>query len=391
MRLPPPKCNRGPLQHWGTTEHESAVSTLLFSVQEIEPETSSSRMIAQMETTSSPQESQSSLVSTLPPDDNVSIETSVPGRLARASSSDVSQSFSDLSIVGSNNSTNTSASRYGGRSRSLSVAVLECENPSAGLITDLCKTICSSPESHQSRNRSIGALPSVGDKTYELVSDQSSWPSVTQHLTSLEDLFTSAPRKLARGVRIELAVRLSTAVLQLSMTPWLDSAWSWRDFSMSVLQGGQLDGLSLFVAHQFFAQQQSQLGGTILNRSRGRSVMSTAGERVLTQLGFALIELAFGQRLVSMQGQIPNTSGDAFYRELAVAAALLESGQLLAEEGHRYHQAVLTCLKQKVNTHDGYGEKSLNLQDPSFQQDAVGAILQPLIGLWTDDFGGGVQ
>ena len=391
MRLPPPKCKRGPLQHWETTEHDGALSTLLFSVQEVEPETAPSRMIEQVDTTSSPQESQSSLVPTLRADDNDSIETSVPRRLARASSSDMSQSFSDLSMIGSNNSSNTSASRYGGKPRSRSVAVVECENPNAGPITDLCKTIRSGPESHQAGNRSIGALPPVGDKTYELLSDQPSQQVATQHITSLEDLFTSAPRKLARGVRIELAVRLSTAVLQLCMTPWLDSAWSWRDFSVTALQGGQLDGLSLFVAHQFFAQRHSPLEGTVLNRSRGYSMISTAGERVLTQLGFALIELAFGQRLMSMQGQIPSTSGDAYYRELAVAAALLESGQLLAEEGHRYHQAVLACLKQKINTHDGYGGKSLNLQDPSFQQDAVCAILQPLIGLWADDFGGGVR
>ena len=116
----------------------------------------------------------------------------------------------------------------------------------------------------------------------------------------------------------------------------------------------------------------------------------TPGEPALTRLGFALIELAFGKRLASMQGQFQSIGGDPYYRDLAIAAALMNSGHILHEEGLRYHQAVMTCLKQDVQTQDGYGKKSLSFKDPIFHQDAANAILKPLVGLWAD-FGGGSE
>jgi hypothetical protein len=163
-----------------------------------------------------------------------------------------------------------------------------------------------------------------------------------------------------------------------------------QDFSLpEPLSGRQLDDFNLFVAGQFYSQLREPLAliNSHASDRRGDILRLTAGEPALTRLGFALIELALGKRLASLQGHFANVSGDPYYRDLAIAAAIMTSGSLKQEEGQRYHQAVLTCLKQEIPTQDGYGRKSLSFTDPSFQRDAEGAILKPLVSLWAQDFG----
>jgi hypothetical protein len=386
LRLPPVKTCSYP----ATEDRNQAVLNLLFSVEEPDDDYVSTQTPLRIQPPSSPKTSDQTLVSRIRADEDFRIETSRFAIYERASSSEMSQSFSDLSMVGSNTSTNTTATKFSG-SRSFSISVVKCGNPAAKQIVDLCKTIRSvgASESEQQDSKSIGVLPTVGTDTYELLTDQLEKDSSVQNMTTLEDIFTSTPCKLSRGVRIELAVHLSTAVLQLCLTPWITSSWSWRDFSMAGLQGRQVDNLSLFVTHQFYSRCRGHSMSATSDRSDSGLLRLTPGEPALTRLGFALIELAFGKRLASMQDQFQNIGGDPYYRDLAIAAALMNSGYILHEEGLRYHQAVLTCLKQDVQTQDGYSKKSLSFKDPIFQQDAANAILKPLVGLWAD-FGGEV-
>jgi hypothetical protein len=383
LRLPPVKSPKT-RSYSATGDRKQAILNLLFSVEGPDDDHGSTQTPLRAHSPNSPMASDQSLVSTIRADEDYRIEMSPLAMCKRASSSEMSQSFSDLSMVGSTISTNTTATKFGA-SRSCSISVVKCGNPAAKQIVDLCKTIRSMDSSGggQQDNRSIGALPTVGTDTYELLADQLERDSSVQNVTSLEDIFTSTPCRLARGVRIELAVRLTTAILQLCSTPWITSSWSWGDFSMAGLQGRQLNNLSLFVSHQFYSFAPS-------DRSDPGVLRLTPGEPALTRLGFALIELAFGKRLASMQGQFQNIGGDPYYRDLAIAAALMNSGYILREEGLRYHQAVLTCLKQEVQTQDGYGKKSLSFNDPIFQQEAGNAILKPLVSLWAD-FGGGSE
>jgi hypothetical protein len=379
LRLPPLQRAR---------HKDATVSSLLFSVDDSDEEHGPEQVLPRLRSSLSPRESDASLVSPVRPADDGDVGASLPSPPTRTLSSEMSQTFSDFSLVGSNISTNTTISRSSS-SRGCSVSVVECTNQSAEQIVDLCMTIRAAEPSASARlqSRSIGALPSVGRQTYELLSEQADPSSTTHSMTSLEDIFTSVPSKLARGLRIELAVRLSTAVLQLCMTPWLDRAWSWKNFSVTAFQGGQQDTLSLFLEHQFYSQRPTSVQTATSDGGRGALMTLRPGEPVLTRLGFALIELAFGERLLNMQRGMQETGGDPHYRELVVASNLIESGQLLHEEGKRYHQAVWTCLKQEVRSQDGHGKKSLNLQDPAFQQDAAAAILRPLVGLWMADSG----
>lgn len=390
LRLPPVK-RRKTRSDTTKGDRNQPVLNLLFSVDEHDDDHDSTQVPYRIQSPSPLTAPDLSLVSTITSDEDLPIETSRFAMYKRASSSEMSKSFSDLSLVGSNISTNTTVTKFSG-SRSCPISVVKCGNPAAEEIVDLCKTIRSVDVSEvgQQDSKSIGALPTVGTDTYELLADQSEKDSLVQNITTLEDIFTSAPCKLARGVRIELAVRLSSAVLQLCLTPWITSSWSWGDFSVAGLEGRQLDNLNLFVAHRFYSQCRSQSMSSTSDRSDLGLLRLTPGEPALTRLGFALIELAFGKRLASMQGQFQNISGDPYYRDLAIAAALMNSGYILHEEGLRYYQAVWTCLKQEVQTPDGYGKKSLSFRDPTFQQDAANAILKPLVGLWTD-FGGGSE
>ncbi|ERF71223.1 hypothetical protein EPUS_08141 [Endocarpon pusillum Z07020] len=390
LRLPPLKRRKIRSYH-ARGDRKKPVLNLLFSVEEPGDDYESIQAPLRIQSASPTRPSDHSLVSTGTSDEDFRIETSRFAMYKRASSSELSKSFSDLSLVGSNISTNTTVTKFSG-SRSCSISVVKCINPAVEQIVDLCKTIKSVDvsEGGQQDSKSIGALPTVGTDTYELLADQSEKDSSVQNMTTLEDIFTSNSCKLARGVRVELAVHLTTAVLQLCLTPWITSSWSWGDFSIAGLEGRQLDNLSLFITHQFYSQYKGHSISSISDQSDSSLLRLTPGEPAVTRLGFALIELAFGKRLASMQGQFQNISGDPYYRDLAIAAALMNSGCILHEEGVRYHQAVLTCLKQEVQTPDGYGKKSLSFKDPIFQQDAANAILKPLVDLWTD-FGGGSE
>ncbi|KAF7504982.1 hypothetical protein GJ744_001503 [Endocarpon pusillum] len=390
LRLPPVK--RSKIRSYPATgDRKQPVLNLLFSVEEPGDDDESIQAPLRIQSASPPRPSDQSLVSTSTSDEDFRIDTSRFAMYKRASSSELSNCFSDSSLVGSNISTNTTVTKFSG-SRSCSTSVVKCINPAAEQIVDLCKTIRSldASEGGQQDSKSIGALPSVGTDTYELLADQWEKDSSVQNMTTLEDIFTSDPCKLARGVRVELAVRLTTAVLQLCLTPWITSSWSWGDFSIAGLEGRQLDNLSLFITHRFYSQCKGHPMSPTSEQSDLGLLRLTPGEPALTRLGFALIELAFGKRLASMQGQFQHISGDPYYRDLAIAAALMNSGCILHEEGVRYHQAVLTCLKQEVQTPDGYSKKSLSFKDPIFQQDAANAILKPLVGLW-NDFGGGSE
>lgn len=390
LRLPPVRSPKT-LSYPATGDRNQAILNLLFSVEEPDDDYDSTQAPSRVQSPSSSRASEPNMVSKIRGDEDCRTEKSRFAMSERASSSEMSRSFSDLSMVGNSISTDTIATKFS-CPRSCSISVVKCGNPAAEQIVDLCKKLRSldTSESGQQDSKSIGALPTVGTDTYELVVDQSEQVSSMQNITTLEDIFTSTQCKLARRVRIELAVRLTTAVLQLCLTPWITSSWSWGDFSMTRLQGRQLDDLTLFVTHQFYSQYRGRSMSANSDRSESGHLRLTPGEPALTRLGFALIELAFGKRLASMEGQFQNIGGDPYYRDLAIAATLMSSGSILHEEGHQYHQAVLTCLKQEVQTQDGYSKKSLSFKDPIFQQDAANAILKPLVALWAD-YGGGCE
>lgn len=386
LRLPPVK--RLKTRSGSATEDRNhTISNLLFLVEEPHDDCSTQAPLT-TQSSSSPGASPPRPASTNIADEDSRIEASRISMSGQASSSDISKSFFDLSMTGSNLSQKSIATNSSG-ARSCSISVVKCGNPAAEQIVDLCKKIKSvdASEGGQQDGKSIGALPTVGSDTYELLADPLGKDSSAGDITTLENIFASTECKLARAVRIELAVRISTAVLQLCSTPWITSSWSWGDFSMAGLREQELDNPSLFVTHQFYSQCRGQSMCATSDRSDSGLLRLTAGEPALTRLGFALIELAFGKRLASMQGNFPNIVGDPYYQDFATAAALLNSGYILHEEGLRYHQAVLTCLKQEVQAQDGYGKRSLSFQDPIFQQDAANAILKPLLGLWAD-FGG---
>ena len=377
LQLPPLRVKEEPVLN-----SPKAVSSLLFSVDDPAIASASSDMLPQLTDVPSSSKLDSGQAMAVRAGGSDVVDRSLSLQSGRQSNSDMSQSFSDLSLVATNISTNTTVFTSS-NSRTHSADVVETSRPDAPQIVDLCTSLRSLglDKGGSTDDKSLGILPLADSKSYELILTSQLTPANSSML-SLEDLFTSAPNRLARGFRIELAVQMATAILQLCMTPWLPTAWSWKEFSMTGFPGDDLTPSALYIAHQFQTQSKADSQRQKMDPRKQISMAVTPGEPVLTRLGFALVELAFGQRLSAMAGSASNAQAfDPYYQDLAIAGALVQSGQLLHEEGRRYHEAVMNCLKQEIRM-DGHGWKTLRLHDPSFHTDAADSILRPLVDLW---------
>ena len=68
------------------------------------------------------------------------------------------------------------------------------------------------------------------------------------------------------------------------------------------------------------------------------------GEPVLTRLGFALVELALGQRLSELRREDQLDGGDEDMADLLTAKRLVEEDKVRDEAGYCYNEAVKVCL-----------------------------------------------
>jgi hypothetical protein len=157
---------------------------------------------------------------------------------------------------------------------------------------------------------------------------------------------------------MDLALNLSLAILQLYTTPWIDMWWTWKDFC--VLKG---DKSQIFVTKKFYSVHNPLSIKARPNHSASTSEFwDMYGEPVLTRLGFALVELAVGQRLSELRRKDQLDGNDEDMLDLMTAKRLVKEGKVFAEAGHRYNEAVNVCLTHQA--FDGTGWMGLNSSDP---------------------------
>jgi hypothetical protein len=243
------------------------------------------------------------------------------------------------------------------------------------LIHDLCNFIKSLSEGIPSSVSApaLGVLGRKNEKYTVKVTSLDAWTEPPS-LVSLDDYLSPPHRyQVTRKKRMDLALSLSLAILQFYQTPWIDMWWTCRDFS--ILHG---EKPQVFITKRFYSVNNS-LNLKIQPESLSASAFwDCIGEPVLTRLGFALIELALGQRLSELRPQevesVPGVPEDMV--DLMTAKDLVGEGRVLEEAGKCYHDAVQACLTHQVIV-DG-GVKGLSSRHPNFQSDVERFVVTPI-------------
>lgn len=280
--------------------------------------------------------------------------------------------------------TNTSFLKSASR-KSHAISVRECADDQKEPIPDLCnfvKTFNGSDRTPGASENELGILQSE-NKKYRLQSPGSQYQE-TRDTVSLDEFTNSEKSLLSRGDRISLAVRLAYAIIQYYSTGWIDSDWTWKDFSISGNEYRFNDLSQLFVAQKFYSSA---------NKAPKRTTWvgwESLGEPRLTRLGFALIELAMGQRLSEMRDATIDPKADPDAQDYWTAIRLLNTGRILREEGEGYENVVKACIFHQYRD-ENYTMKYLDSRDDNFHQDVEQCVLKVLYCMWKEPFSGHSQ
>lgn len=278
----------------------------------------------------------------------------------------------------------TSPPKYQKYQRSRSMSFSKSKNIDGNPIQDLCKFVKNPVEKTPAPMHlsSLGTL-AFKDKTYR-VKPASIGGSQFESLSviCLDDVLVAQQSwDISLQKRMDLAVNLSLAILQLFSTQWINIWWTWKDFSMLKSEGNEKS--QIFVTKNFYSTQNP------LSMTAQEEVPSLfwqiVGEQILTRLGFALVELAMGQRLSEMREVGMDPNGDHDMLDMATAKRLVESGAVREAAGIHYNKSVEACLSHEVVSPDGIYK--LDSKNAGFQLDLEQAVVAPIRDFVNNTFG----
>jgi hypothetical protein len=255
-------------------------------------------------------------------------------------------------------------------------------------IQDLCKLVKSPTEKPQSPTQlsSLGTLAS-NDKKYRVkpASIGGAQPD-SLSVISLDDVLTDEHQgwEISLQKRMDVAVNLSLAILQLYSTRWINVWWTWKDFSM--LKNDRNEKSQIFVTKHFYSTQ-SQLSIPTQEDIPSSTLMfwQIIGEQILTRLGFALVELAMGRRLSEMRDAGTDPNGDHDMLDMATAKRLLESGAVREAAGIHFEKSVEACLLHEIVSSEGI--KKLDSKKAEFQSQLEESVVIPIRDWYGNTFG----
>jgi hypothetical protein len=182
--------------------------------------------------------------------------------------------------------------------------------------------------------------------------------------------------------RMRLALELSYAILQYYSTGWINTSWTWRDFSVTRTEGQDPAESQLFVTTKFYSVLRTS---NTVPTSTSSPMWTLIGEPILTRLGFALIELALGKGLSEFRDNDADDSMDPDTLDYLTARKILESENLMAEQGSNYEAVVRACLDHQFYCQTKY--KRLDSRQTSFHQDVEECVIAPLHSMWIETWG----
>ncbi|KAF3797128.1 hypothetical protein GCG54_00009098 [Colletotrichum gloeosporioides] len=181
--------------------------------------------------------------------------------------------------------------------------------------------------------------------------------------------------------RIELALQLSFAVIQLSLTPWIDDSWNWDNWAIATDTISHRSGRPLLFRRRFGSSITTK--GAQSSTSSVWSILSP--EPILAKLGLCLIELAFGKTVSEIRCEdagddeiVDNNEVDSESLDLITAKALFDSQRIRNQFGEPFENAVKACIHQQFRAEKNGDIIELDSRDPSFLQNAVDSIISPL-------------
>jgi len=175
--------------------------------------------------------------------------------------------------------------------------------------------------------------------------------------------------------RMELCFRLSTSVLQLSSTPWVNESWTLDDF-IAVLER-ENEATSLFVRQPSSPRQES------VKKDPAWSII--AREPLLVRLGIHLTELALGRSLADIRREEPSTFRaddleilDTDLLNLITIRRLLTLRIIAQRVSPDFQDVVSACINQQYRDRRHAKIQELHTTDNAFLDHATAAILTPL-------------
>lgn len=267
------------------------------------------------------------------------------------------------------------------RSRSISITELPCRLPTKDRERSFIRDLCSFVEKVDFDKAAPDDCEGIigKNKKYKLCINQAHHKN-SKNIVCLEDLL-GPNYPLLRKDRMQLALRLSSSILQFCLTPWVDNSWTSKDFCvLSVEEEQHNEFLQLFVTRSFYS---SRVAAKIEQASEAvDNLWSWYDEPILTKLGFALIELALGHTLPELRREYPSanidTTTDTDFLNFQTANMILNSGRIAREESKGYEDVVRACIKHQYPSINGSGVKGLDSGSDSFFDNAEESIIGPL-------------
>lgn len=243
-------------------------------------------------------------------------------------------------------------------------------HPTPAEIRDLCKAMARLQQPH--RDLCIGYLLDGLNQWKHGIYPLEHFVAAQQQWTaySLKDVLarnTNLKRRLTQHDKLRIAVDLSSSVLQLHKTPWLNEQWGKEDVFFIHRPGASPASVyeHPFVCQKFGTRpaEDSQCASKSLN-----STCRVIRNQTLFTLGILLIELWYGKCIEELQMpcdlDCTGTPGVAW----CTADRLVEN-ELEFEAGKRYSDAVRRCIRCD------FDRKDMSLDNESFQQAVYGGVV----------------
>ena len=246
-------------------------------------------------------------------------------------------------------------------------------------IRDLCGLLKTLDGTKHVADTRLGILQ-LREKQYELQSPVYLHDLAnSRNIVCLDHYLAGQRFGLSRKERMDLALRMSYAILQFYASPWIEASWTWRDFCIDKQNDSQL-----FVTRKFYSCRSRDSTPTS-EKPSALKFSDIVEEPILTKLGLALIELAIGKRLAELRVEDQPPSLDSDLLDFSTAKKLIISGQILREEGRGYEEVVKACLFHQFSCDSQFN--CIDSNQPTFQNAVERSIIEPLHNIWSVAWG----
>jgi hypothetical protein len=297
-----------------------------------------------------------------------------------------------LTALGSDANRSTwSRSKHGSSSSTSSEhrALMLFFSPTRGVqdlatISDLCqfvRTLRSEPPDAPSPGHK--GMLYQGGMRYTVIAPRSRDPLSTTTIISLDDCLSNCyGYGMRKQERLEIALNLASAIGWFYPTSWIEKTWTWRSFS--VIRGEQGEAMDQLCITRRFYSPEAAKQNAMAQQSRFWHTMRLQLDPMLVRLGFALIELAMGQRLSDIRSAANGGQEDEGVENEALkdmedyntAVTLLDDGIIKDNISLPFHTIVSACVKCSVLEDEGM--RPLTSTSPTFDDDLEKFVVGPL-------------